>query len=379
MFKWRAQPKAHPGSGSGGLPSDLLRPYGDQPWWEATNLWEPTVRLALTDLCKPGSTVFDVGANLGGLTAVMSRLVGPRGTVVSFEASPRIFGHFQQNVIKQGFRNVFAVPRAAYFRSFEQVKIYHGDHLNDSIYSNTNSNPANYALVETVALDDFVEVVGVVPDTIKMDVEGAEYDALLGSAATIEKHRPHLILEQQTNDARCLDYLLERGYRALDLNSLRLINALADYPPNVGLRNVLFIHEQRVDELPFGLPVVREDTIRIASGDVRAVANGFVAGPYRLPAGRYVADMQFSAQGTDNEMICGASVDGQAVFQYHAYTRLLADSYRDWVFELPREADLELFFTYRSKTRDDTFSVGGGTVARIGDFRMRRNGRLLLK
>ena len=35
--------------------------YGDSYWYAGQNLWEPTVMLALQDLCKPGSIVFDVG------------------------------------------------------------------------------------------------------------------------------------------------------------------------------------------------------------------------------------------------------------------------------------------------------------------------------
>ena len=45
--------------------------YGIAPWYQE-NLWEPTVQIALRDLCKPGDVVFDVGANFAGLTTVMS-------------------------------------------------------------------------------------------------------------------------------------------------------------------------------------------------------------------------------------------------------------------------------------------------------------------
>ena len=71
--------------------SEPEKPYGDAYWYE-DNFWEPPVQIVLRDLCKSGNVVFDIGANLGGLTTVMSRSVGLRGIVCTFEASSRIVG-----------------------------------------------------------------------------------------------------------------------------------------------------------------------------------------------------------------------------------------------------------------------------------------------
>ena len=53
-------------------------------FWYDTSYAEPCVALALRDLCRPGDVVFDVGANCGALSILMSRLVGPKGVVCSF-------------------------------------------------------------------------------------------------------------------------------------------------------------------------------------------------------------------------------------------------------------------------------------------------------
>src|SRR5258708_30491234 len=66
------------------------------------NYWEPTVQLALRDLCRPGMVCFDVGANAGALSLVMSRLVGPRGVVCAFEASRRIVDKTHWNLVQAG-------------------------------------------------------------------------------------------------------------------------------------------------------------------------------------------------------------------------------------------------------------------------------------
>lgn len=154
--------------------------YGDSYWYAGPNLWEPTVMLALRDLCKPGTVVFDVGGNMGGLTSAMARLVGPKGTVCTFEASPRIIGYLQGNVVAQGHHNVTVYHRAVYSKSNEIITIYDGDHLNDSIYAEQSPTKVGRP-VKTLALDDFCDATGFSPDVIKMDIEGAEYDALIGS------------------------------------------------------------------------------------------------------------------------------------------------------------------------------------------------------
>ena len=112
--------------------TDLMS-FGISPWYKE-NLWEPTVQIILRDLCKSGDIVFDVGANFAGLTTVMSRIVGPKGVVCAFEASPRIIDKTQRNLVLSGCNNVQLFHNAVCHTSGKRVKIFFGDHLNDSIY-----------------------------------------------------------------------------------------------------------------------------------------------------------------------------------------------------------------------------------------------------
>lgn len=347
-------------------------PYGDSFWYEQPNLWEPPVQLALRDLCRSGAIVYDVGANFGGLTAVMSRLVGPRGVVVSFEASPRIIGHLQANIVKQGWGNVYLQHRAVYSRSGATVEIYPGDHLNDSIYkenSPAGTSTAAAMRVKTVALDDFVEATKLVPALVKMDIEGAEFDALQGASKLLEAHRPHLLLEQQANDARCIDFVRARGYKCFDLNNYREIKSPEDYPAGVGLRNLLAIHAAVVDATPYKLPFKIESVTTVDRAQFIEKAEGVIySQPLRLGPGRYLAEVSFQATGTNNEMWCGVEIDSSTVFRYHAYTKLLADSYRDWVFDVDADGDVSFFFRFLNGTTDPSFNIQHITVQRLVDF-----------
>jgi FkbM family methyltransferase len=338
-------------------------------YWYETNFWEPTVQLALRDLCKPGQVVFDVGANLGGLTTVMSRMVGLNGRVCAFEASPRIVDKCQRNLVLNGCNNVQLYHVAIFSKSREQVPIYLGNHLNDSIYTqNTTGIPAFN--VSTLALDDFVNFTGLVPNLVKMDIEGAEFDAVQGMLKTIECSQPHLILETQPDDTRCLDLLRELGYIAIDLNSYREICSPADYPANVEIRNNLYIHKDKLIETPYNPPFTLVEEVTLEPSDFINVRQSLtiLEKPLQLSKGRYLIEVDFTAQGTENEMMCGIKIGENQIFRYHAFSQILSQNYKDWIIDLPANSSINFFFEFLNNTFDETFLIQGAKLLRIVEF-----------
>ncbi|GBF82288.1 FkbM family methyltransferase [Aphanothece sacrum] len=346
-----------------------VRLYGIAPWYQE-NLWEPPVQLALRDLCRPGDVVFDVGANFGGLTTLMSRMVGPKGVVCAFEASPRIVDKCQQNIVLSGCSNVQLFHTAVYHKSYGKVPIYLGSHLNDSIYSNPQNAPAAYQ-VSTIALDDFVNHTGLVPTVVKMDIEGAELDALKGMINTITTAKPHLILETQPDDTRCLDLLRENGYISIDLNTYQEVKSSNDYPPGTGIRNNLYIHQDRLAEVAYQPPFEFQEIYTLIVEDFETKNKGSISlkNPLILDKGRYLIDMDFTAQGRDNDLTCGVKIDDKIIFRYHAYSNLLASTYRDWVIHISETSKVNLYFDFLNESSDDTLLVKGAKITRINDFK----------
>jgi FkbM family methyltransferase len=341
--------------------------FGLSYWYEG-NLWEPPVQIALRDLCKPGKIVFDVGANFGGLTTVMSRMVGPRGVVCAFEASPRIIDKCQRNIVLNGCNNVQIYNLAVYHNSTSKVPIYLGSHLNDSIYTNNNTeSPAYY--VSTIAIDDFVESTNLVPDVVKMDIEGAEFDAVKGMLKTISTAKPHLILETSPSDSRCLISLREKGYIAIDLNTYKEVRGSNDYPDGVGVRNNLYIHTDRLSEVIYKPPFQFMEVAKLTADDfVRENSSLKLKKMLSLSKGRYLIDVDFTASGTDNEMMCGVKVGEKIIFRYHSYTKFLANSYRDWVINLNEAAEVSVYFDFINGTDDPSFSLKNVKIVRVQDF-----------
>jgi len=337
-------------------------------FWEP-NYWEATVQLALRDYCRPGHIAFDVGANAGALTLIMSRHVGPCGIVCAFEASPRIIDKTHYNLVSGGCHNVYLYHRAVFHTSHQLVKLFPGTHLNDSIYNDYGAEGGASYEVETLALDDFVAATGLIPAFIKMDIEGAEFDALKGAVDILAKGKPGLVLEQSPSDMRCHELLTAAGYLAVDLGDYRRINSAADFPPGVGITNILFIHKDNAANDPYVNASAPIEVARLPASAFARQANGDLALADRIDLwpGRYVCKADFSAEGTNNEIFSGIDSDRGRLLRYHTYTKLMADSYRDWVFNLRVGTKVTPYIQF-VRGADTSLAWRGATIYRYASF-----------
>lgn len=147
---------------------------------------------------RPGMTVLDVGAHHGLYTLLMSKLVGSEGTVLAFEPSPREFRRLCLHLRLNRCSNV--VP--------EQLAISDRDGVVDffvvlGYWSVQNSlrPPTGWrfqkVMVRSTTLDTYLAATGIESvDLIKLDVQGAELEALRGSTTFLSgSHRPVVICE----------------------------------------------------------------------------------------------------------------------------------------------------------------------------------------
>src|SRR5436190_21304843 len=73
---------------------------------------EPAVQAELVRVLRPGDVFYDVGANVGFLSLIAARIVGPDGHVYSFEPMPEIARAVGRNAALNGFDNVTVVEVA---------------------------------------------------------------------------------------------------------------------------------------------------------------------------------------------------------------------------------------------------------------------------
>jgi FkbM family methyltransferase len=168
---------------------------------------EPKLTAALRGLLRPGMVLVDVGANIGYFALLAARCVSPGGKVIALEPFPESYRLLQKNVKANGFGNVVTLQVAAGVAA---------GHAALYVYERANWNslgPPRAGVIGAVPVR--VEPLDVVlsgeerVDVVRMDVEGAEYDVLLGARGILARDLPYLVIEVHRR------LLGEGGYRRL--------------------------------------------------------------------------------------------------------------------------------------------------------------------
>jgi len=70
--------------------------------------YEPVETKLILELVKPGAAILDIGANIGYYSLLFAKLTGPSGQVFAFEPDPYSYDLLQQNILENGYTNIFA-------------------------------------------------------------------------------------------------------------------------------------------------------------------------------------------------------------------------------------------------------------------------------
>jgi len=146
---------------------------------------EPITPFLLTYV-KRNDVFVDIGANIGNYTEMMAI----RGCVVyAFEPNPLSFKVLQDRTRSYPFVHCYNV---ALSDRCGIAKLYYGAPFRASLLLNEGKTFA----VKCRTLDSY----NLKPDWIKIDVEGHEYEVILGLLKTLRKHMPNLAIEFHTRD-----------------------------------------------------------------------------------------------------------------------------------------------------------------------------------
>jgi FkbM family methyltransferase len=149
-------------------------------------------------LIQPGMTVFDLGAHVGYYSRFFSRLVGAKGRVYAFEASPENQAVLRRNLGSPRYANVEVVPSAISDHEGTMKLFVSPGHSNHSLIQGF-THAEDVLEISTVSVDRFAAQRGIrAIDFVKMDIEGAESMALNGMRETIRKF-PQLVLLVECN------------------------------------------------------------------------------------------------------------------------------------------------------------------------------------
>ncbi len=145
-----------------------------------------------------GMTVFDVGAHVGEISLIFSKFVGLNGKVHAFEASSAAFLRLKKVFEATGKRQVILNHKAvAQAVGKVRLHVYDNEHLS---WSSLADRPLlNYGIdvksthveeVESITIDRYCRENDIQKiDLLKIDVEGAELQVLMGARDMFQDNR----------------------------------------------------------------------------------------------------------------------------------------------------------------------------------------------
>lgn len=147
---------------------------------------------------SPGMVAFDVGANIGEISLLFSRFVGPEGQVHSFECSPNTFKKLNEIITISNRKNIRQNCMClSEVIGTAELHIFDDDHAAWNTLANRplheygiNIQPISIQKVPTTTIDAYCESHNIQQiDLLKIDVEGAEYQVLKGASRMMREHR----------------------------------------------------------------------------------------------------------------------------------------------------------------------------------------------
>lgn len=152
---------------------------------------------------RSGDTVVDVGAGHGGETYFLASMVGGSGRVLAVEAAPGPFGELADLVRLNGWDHVEPLQVALSDHAGEVLISEDDNWIEANVYSDKGIP------VRATTFDEICAARGItMVDWVKMNIEGAEKDALRG----MEEMAPHV----RHLTIACHDFLGTEWGRSMD-------------------------------------------------------------------------------------------------------------------------------------------------------------------
>jgi FkbM family methyltransferase len=186
--------------------------------------WEPDLTAFLRHRLRPGDTFIDIGANIGYMSALASRLVGPHGVVVAIEPAPKARAALEETVSMNDLTNVRLVAAAVSDRD-DELPLFVGPSFGSGLTTTVGrrfllreQGRVRAATLGSLVTHDELATTRL----IKIDVEGAEdrvlagivesVDALAADAEFVVEVMPEWWSDPQLRPIDVLRPFLERGF-----------------------------------------------------------------------------------------------------------------------------------------------------------------------
>lgn len=185
--------------------------------------YEPQLVASVKSILKKGDTFLDVGANEGFFSIIASRSVGKSGKVICIEPQSRLQGVIFRNILENNSYNIEVLQRAisneigmATISLSPDMNTGSSGLFRTTKYRNPTEIVPQITLIELIRTHRIEKI-----RLMKMDIEGLEYEAILGSRDIFENAiienialelHPSTLKQRRKSELDILSFLKNCGY-----------------------------------------------------------------------------------------------------------------------------------------------------------------------
>ncbi|NDJ76528.1 MAG: FkbM family methyltransferase [Chloroflexi bacterium] len=175
------------------------------------NRLEATTVDGLRTVITPGTSVIDVGANIGFFTLRFGHWITGSAKVFALEPEPANFHRLTRRIARAGLIDRVEAIRAAAAETSGELRL-----AVDPVHPGNHKLATSGIPVQSIAIDalmakhDWPRVA-----LLKIDVQGAEQRVLAGAAETLRRFRPAVFIEidRDSDGNALLQQIIDLGYQ----------------------------------------------------------------------------------------------------------------------------------------------------------------------
>ena len=189
----------------------------------------------LMQLAHDAEIIFDVGCNTGQ-TAVLFHAFSQANKIYLFDPNPYALAVCAENAILNDFSDKIRLYNRCVSGIHGEQMEFHtvlagaAGSLHPSFARTANNLKESYK-VESVTIDEIVKCEKVIPDVVKLDVEGHEYQVLVGSRDLAQRKKTKFLVEMHSspslsmekNGNNVINWAKEQNYKVIYLKEMVIL------------------------------------------------------------------------------------------------------------------------------------------------------------